>query len=158
MKQNQINGLDYIGTYTQKDIKALDKSMYHTANDLKFDNSNFQNVHFVPMVERMNNLLPSLDSGTQQVLRAYIENAKKINKMANQGGVTKKGHVEAFKASGGTHGGFESAHTLPGGFNYQEKVIYLDETKYPIIRLPSSPHNLDNWGNDMGLCCLISII
>jgi hypothetical protein len=111
----------------QKDIKALDKSMYHTANDLKFDNSNFQNVHFVPMVERMNNLLPSLDSGTQQVLRAYIENAKKINKMANQGGVTKKGHVEAFKASGGTHSGFESAHSLPGGFNYQEKVIYLDE-------------------------------
>ena len=111
----------------QKDIKALDKSMYHTANDLKFDNSNFQNVHFVPMMERMNNLLPSLDSGTQQVLRAYIENAKKINKMANQGGVTKKGHVEAFKASGGTHSGFESAHSLPGGFNYQEKVIYLDE-------------------------------
>ena len=111
----------------QKDIKALDKSMYHTANDLKFDNSNFQNVHFVPMIERMNNLLPSLDSGTQQVLRAYMENAKKINNMANQGGVTKKGHVEAFKASGGTHGGFESAHSLPGGFNYQEKVIYLDE-------------------------------
>ena len=111
----------------QKDIKALDKSMYHTANDLKFDNSNFQNVHFVPMIERMNNLLPSLDSGTQQVLRAYMENAKKINNMANQGGVTKKGHVEAFKASGGTHSGFESAHSLPGGFNYQEKVIYLDE-------------------------------
>ena len=111
----------------QKDIKALDKSMYHTANDLKFDNSNFGNEFFLPMVERMNNILPSLDSGTQQVLRAYIENAKKINNMANKFGVTKKGHVEAFKASGGTHGGFESAHTLPGGFNYQEKVIYLDE-------------------------------
>ena len=75
----------------------------------------------------MNNILPSLDSGTQQVLRAYIENAKKINNMANKFGVTKQGHVEAFKSSGGTHGGFESAHTLPGGFNYQEKVIYLDE-------------------------------
>ena len=111
----------------QKDIKALDKSMYHTANDLKFDNSNFGNEFFIPMVERMNNILPSLDSGTQQVLRAYIESAKKINKMANQVGVTKKGHVEAFKASGGMHGGFESAHSLAGGFNYQEKVIYLDE-------------------------------
>ena len=110
----------------QKDIKALDKSMFHTANDYKFDNSNFQDVHFLPMVERMNNILPSLDSGTQQVLRAYIENAKKINTMANKFGVTKKGHVEAFKASGGTHGGHES-NTLPGGFNYQEKVIYLDE-------------------------------
>ena len=111
----------------QKDIKSLDKSMYHTANDLKFDNSNFGNEFFLPMVERMNNILPSLDSGTQQVLRAYIENAKKINNMANKFGVTKKGHIEAFKASGGTHGGFEGAHSLPGGFNYQEKVIYLDE-------------------------------
>ena len=111
----------------QKDIKALDKSMYHTANDLRFDHSNFQNVHFLPMVERMNNLLPSLDSGTQQVLRAYMENAKKINNMANKFGVTPKGHIEAFKASGGTHSSFESAHSLPGGFNYQEKVIYLDE-------------------------------
>jgi len=111
----------------QKDINALDKSMYHTANDLKFDNSNFLNIHFLPMVERMNNVLPSLDSGAQQVLRAYMENAKKINNMANKFGISKKGHVEAFKASGGTHGGFEGAHSLPGGFNYQEKVIYLDE-------------------------------
>ena len=111
----------------QKDVKALDKSMYHTANDLRFDNSNFRNEFFLPMVERMNNILPSLDSGTQQVLRAYIENAKKINKMANQAGVTKKGHVDIFQASGGTHSSFERDYSLPGGFNYQEKVIYLDE-------------------------------
>jgi len=111
----------------QKDVKALDKSMYHTANDLRFDNSNFRNEFFLPMVERMNNILPSLDSGTQQVLRAYIENAKKINKMANQAGVTKKGHVDVFQASGGTHSSFERDYSLPGGFNYQEKVIYLDE-------------------------------
>jgi len=112
----------------QKDIRALDKSMYHTANDLKFDRSNFGNEFFFPMVQRMDALMPSLDSGTQQVLRAYMENAKKMNKLANKAGITKEGPVEAFRASGGKHEGFEQGHSLEGGFDYTEKVIYLDET------------------------------
>ena len=45
----------------QKDIKALDKSMMHTANDLSFQNSNFIDMHFLPMMERMTALMPQLN-------------------------------------------------------------------------------------------------
>ena len=111
----------------QKDVAALDKSMFDTANHLSFENSNFRNEFFFPMMERMDALMPSLDSGTQQVLRAYMENAKKINRMSNDIQVTKTGPVQAFKSSGGAHSGHESS-TMEGGFGYSEKVIYLDET------------------------------
>ena len=111
----------------QKDVAALDKSMFDTANALTFENSNFRNEFFSPMMQRMDDLMPSLDSGTQQVLRAYMENAKKINRMSNDIQVTKEGPIQAFQSSGGTHAGHETS-TMEGGFGYSEKVIYLDET------------------------------
>ena len=113
----------------QKDIQALDKSMYHTANDLNFENSGFLNERFLPMVDRMTALMPKLDEGTQQVLRAYIESTKKLNKLAHQSAVTAKGPIQPLLSG---HVGYERSHeaggqTMAGGFNYSEKVIYLDE-------------------------------
>jgi len=107
-----------------QDIQALDKSMYHTANDLSFQNSNFIDVHFVPMMERMTELMPKLDEGTQQVLRAYMENAKKINKMATQPVANPKGPLQPILAA---HQQYPTSQSMAGGFNYTEKVIYLDE-------------------------------
>ena len=113
----------------QKDVQALEKSMYHTANDLNFENSMFANEFFLPSMERMTALMPKLDEGTQQVLRAYMENTKKINKMANAPNVTKSGSLQPILTK---HRDYHKAHgsggfSMDGGFNYKEKIIYLDE-------------------------------
>ena len=113
----------------QKDVQALEKSMYLTANDLNFENSMFGNEFFLPSMERMTALMPKLDEGTQQVLRAYMENTKKINKLANESLVTQSGPVRPLISS---HVGYMKSYTdggqsTAGGFNYTEKVIYLDE-------------------------------
>jgi len=115
----------------QKDVKALDKSMFLTANDLSFQNSNFIDIHFLPMMERMNALMPKLEEGTQQVLRAYMENAKKINKMATQPIAHPKGPIQPILPA---HQQYPTSQSMAGGFNYTEKVIYLDE---------AIPFNLD---------------
>jgi len=112
-----------------QDIKALDKSMMHTANDLSFQNSSFIDMHFLPMMERMTALMPKLDEGTQQVLRAYMENAKKINKMATQPDFAAsrgfgKGPIQPIIRA---HEQYPTSQSMAGGFNYTEKVIYLDE-------------------------------
>jgi len=98
--------------------------MMHTANDLSFQNSNFIDEHFLPMMERMTALMPKLDEGTQQVLRAYMENAKKINKMATQPSASPKGSIQPIIRA---HEQYPTSQSMAGGFNYTEKVIYLDE-------------------------------
>jgi hypothetical protein len=113
----------------QKDVQALEKSMYLTANDLNFEGSMFRDEFFLPSIERMTALMPKLDEGTQQVLRAYMENTKKINKLANESLVTQSGPVRPLISS---HVGYMKSYTdggqsTAGGFNYTEKVIYLDE-------------------------------